>query len=420
MRLPFHASGIGLLLLVVLVGQGCGRGLDVVAGVTAVTPVELRAMLDEEPLVLDLRDETSYTQGHLPGAVLTTFGDLPGVIEASDTGRAVVAVCYRGNQSREAAAIAEGFDRGPVYHLAGGMEAWRAADAKVETGPGRRALAVALPHVRSSMLAQSLVTMATLVVKPTYMIASLLLIVWLRRSRDRDLVLIRRAMVAFLAGEVSCALAYAFPQACDPLEIVHGAGMVVMGALLAWGTFTLVDRRILALSDPAARCQIQRLCRRCWKRDPVVCGVHRIFEFAALALVPLALMPWAAPLRPRTISFDLFFRVVEWGRGFGQLVVEQRIYPGLAALLFAVTALILLVGDSRSIRRAEAPFFAGIGLLLFSTMRFVLNRAFVEMPPWSDVWEEFTELFTVFGLALSLWTFRTQLGLGSTAAIEED
>jgi len=287
-------------------------------------------------------------------------------------------------------------------------------------GPELCASATPASHVQPSLLAQSLITMATLVVKPAYMLASLLLILWLRRSRERDLVLLRRAMVAFLVGEVACALAYALPASwCLPLEIVHGAGMVVMGTLLTWGIFALVDHRVLGLTDPAARCQVQRLCQRCWKREPVVCGVHRIFEFAALALVPLALMPWAAPLRPRTVDFDLFFRVVEWGRGLGQLVVEQRLYPGLAAVLFAVTAVILLVGDSRSFRRAEAPFFAGLGLLAFATMRFVLHGAFAEMPPWADVWEELTELFTVFGLALSLWVFRTPLGLGPDAAQEE-
>ncbi|MFH0901122.1 MAG: hypothetical protein V2A73_10890, partial [Pseudomonadota bacterium] len=68
-------------------------------------------------------------------------------------------------------------------------------------------------------------------------------------------------------------------------------------------------------------------------------------------------------------------------------------------------------GKSEAIRRAQAPFFAGFGLLAFSVFRFFLVESFRSAPYWAEFWEETTELAVVLALCLFLWVMRRQLRL---------
>jgi len=100
-----------------------------------ITAGELKAMLDAgEPVVLiDVRTPSEHITGHIPGSVLMPLDTLEGVDKLPEGGRAVV-YCHSGRRSLRAMEIfkAKGFTG--LVDLEGGIEAWKAAGGRVETG----------------------------------------------------------------------------------------------------------------------------------------------------------------------------------------------------------------------------------------------------------------------------------------------
>ena len=74
--------------------------------------------------VVDIRDERSFTAGHIVQATLLDNAGLASFLEATDQTVPVIVCCYHGNMSQSGAAfLAErGFQE--VYSLDGGFSAW--------------------------------------------------------------------------------------------------------------------------------------------------------------------------------------------------------------------------------------------------------------------------------------------------------
>jgi rhodanese-related sulfurtransferase len=431
-----------LLGLVLLMGAGCQggggddgslveRGMARLIGVGTIDARPARELMRRggagAPVLLDTRDADAFKEGHIPGSVSLALDQIDGYLAHTrpSKNRPVIAVCYSGHASQVVAAIAaaHGYER--AYSLAGGIERWRELGFQVERGApeARKPGPLRPPVVRGSWFEQLAETISGLVVKPIYMLFSLLIILALRGRKARDLTLIRQGMIAFLVGESICALNFLFTAgASETLELLHGAGMVVMGALVTWGLYLLLDERVLRFADPEARCMLQRFCGRCWKRDPVSCGLQRLFLLLAPALALVALMPLSTPLRPLHIILPVFDSDVVWHKSVTILLIELRLYPALAVLHFAWTTR-RLAGDKTAILKAQSPFFWGFGFLSFALMRYFLFAAYRAMPIWADFWEEITEFIAVAAVGLLLWVFRRQLDLvrvGAGEAKEQD
>lgn len=90
-------------------------------------------MNSEDALVLDVREDAEYKQGHLANAVHIPLGQLNQRVKELDKyrGRNVVAYCRTGNRSNTAASLLrrQGFDT--VFNLAGGIVAWQNANLPV-------------------------------------------------------------------------------------------------------------------------------------------------------------------------------------------------------------------------------------------------------------------------------------------------
>lgn len=82
-------------------------------------------LLEQQAVVVDIRDEQSFAQGHIAGAVHLTNTSLGQFMREHDFEQPVVVVCYHGNSSQGAAQyLAEqGYER--VYSMDGGFESWR-------------------------------------------------------------------------------------------------------------------------------------------------------------------------------------------------------------------------------------------------------------------------------------------------------
>lgn len=258
---------------------------------------------------------------------------------------------------------------------------------------------------------QWLVLLSGLVIKPTYMVLSLAMIILLWRQKARSLILIRWGLVAFLLGEAFCAANYlAAGGENEVLEILHGLGMVGLGIFVPWGLFVMADRYILRFSEDKANCGLLRLCGQCWKHTNVTCGLKQLFLFLSLALALIALMPLFAPLKPYHLTMMVFNVETHFKFSIMALQWELRLYPIIASLLM-ISSLALLWGGRKSIQRAQVPFFVGLGFMLFSLFRFFLMTGYDNLPHWANFWEETTELIMMVGLGIFLLIFRRQLGL---------
>jgi hypothetical protein len=193
--------------------------------------------------------------------------------------------------------------------------------------------------------------------------------------------------------------------------------MVCMGFLGLWGLYRLVDERVLRYGDPQQTCAIQRFCGSCWKRQPVPCGLHQIFLVALVAFAILSLIPFSSALRPIYDPIQVFDSKVELGFAVVNVFVELWIYATIGAISFLTALVIQLQGTPESSRKAEMPFFLGVGFASFAIFRFLLIGAFREDLIWSDFWEETIETISMGGIAFILYFFRAQLGLsfGKTA-----
>jgi hydroxyacylglutathione hydrolase len=108
-----------------------------VSRVELIDPAELAERLEDgtAPLVLDVRDEDEWDEGHIPGSVHVPYGELLDRLEELPEDRPIAAVCSGGKRSGLAASILqrEGFDE--VIHVGqGGVGTWRRQGRPVESG----------------------------------------------------------------------------------------------------------------------------------------------------------------------------------------------------------------------------------------------------------------------------------------------
>ena len=272
--------------------------------------------------------------------------------------------------------------------------------------------------LEASFIDQLALVVAVFGIKPFYMLVALVIIKVLWARPGRDLRILMASMLAFEAGELFCALNFTLTKDLSVLlEFGHHAGMILFGALLPWGIYTLVDERILRFSAQDKTCAASRFCKRCWKTDDVVCGLQRLMLFAAPAFALIALIPVSSEVLVLSARFDVFGSPVAYQLTYAEQWALYRAYPIAASGLMLITFFLLLRGR-RGLGPAQWSFFLGLGLMTFSFLRFTLITSFSAAPWWADTWEEVTELLTVLGLALALWVFRRPFGLLGSARTE--
>ncbi len=98
-----------------------------------------RELIDSgEPLVLDVREQDEWDEGHLPGAIHIPRGNLESRIEraAPEHSRPIVVYCAAGNRSAFAAKTLEELGYEDVTSLAGGFTDWKRNGFPVELSAG--------------------------------------------------------------------------------------------------------------------------------------------------------------------------------------------------------------------------------------------------------------------------------------------
>lgn len=82
---------------------------------------------DRPPVVLDVRNDWEFDDGHLTGAINIPVNNLEGRLEELDREDEILVYCRTGNRSTRAAQILHenGFEK--IYHMVDGIEGWKAA-----------------------------------------------------------------------------------------------------------------------------------------------------------------------------------------------------------------------------------------------------------------------------------------------------
>ena len=100
----------------------------------SIAPSELSARREagEAPVVIDVRTPEEFAAGHIPGAVNIPFDEVADRISEVEAPHGVALYCMVGPRARrgETALLASGYTS--VFHLEGGLAAWKAAGYPVE------------------------------------------------------------------------------------------------------------------------------------------------------------------------------------------------------------------------------------------------------------------------------------------------
>lgn len=119
----------------VVAGSSPVAGGEAPAALPAEVDVATAASLQQQgAFVLDVREPSEWTAGHIQGATLIPLGELSGRVAEVPADRQVVVVCRSGNRSAQGRDILLGAGLPAVTSMAGGMSAWTAAGQPVVTG----------------------------------------------------------------------------------------------------------------------------------------------------------------------------------------------------------------------------------------------------------------------------------------------
>ena len=93
-------------------------------------------MMNQEAIVLDVRLENEFKNGHIKGARLIPVGVLESRLKELEKfkNKDMIISCQSGNRSLRAAQILKKHGFESVHNLSGGMSAWLNANMPVDTG----------------------------------------------------------------------------------------------------------------------------------------------------------------------------------------------------------------------------------------------------------------------------------------------
>jgi rhodanese-related sulfurtransferase len=128
-----------LLLVIAAVASGAmllwSFMSDRVSGISQLGTLEATRLINEDALVLDVREDKEWAVGHIPQARHIPLGQLSSRLNELEKykSKAVVISCRSGHRSARACAILKksGFEN--VHNLAGGIIAWEKANLPITT-----------------------------------------------------------------------------------------------------------------------------------------------------------------------------------------------------------------------------------------------------------------------------------------------
>lgn len=91
-----------------------------------ISPQQAEPLLQQQDWqVVDIRDESSYRQSHIPNALHLDNQTVAEFLQQQNPEQAILVYCYHGHSSLNAAAYLSSQGCSNVYSLDGGFEQWR-------------------------------------------------------------------------------------------------------------------------------------------------------------------------------------------------------------------------------------------------------------------------------------------------------
>lgn len=133
------------LIIIVALISGCGQQATPAPATSANSEIDLAtlpALLDPatvnqlrdraDVLLIDVREQAEYNEGHIPGITLIPMGEIPGRLAEIPKDKTVVVTCRSGNRSSQVASYLQQQGFTNIHDLQGGIVAWQQAGLPVE------------------------------------------------------------------------------------------------------------------------------------------------------------------------------------------------------------------------------------------------------------------------------------------------
>lgn len=416
-RMVFYfAVVVGGVLPIVLYWIYIGRA-------SSMTPQDAVELLDKpgtKAVLVDIRTSEEFKDNRLHGTQNWPYDRIMALssrnaIPKQYNGKHLILLCKSGIKSALAGRRLQELKFANVSSVRGGMQAW-VASADIPYKPEFYKIRKNSGEIKnitfreSPLYKQWVVVIYGFVIKYTYMLLSLALVVILWRTKSLDLKALKWGLAFFFVGESFCALnSYIYQGSSYLFEYLHSFGMVLSFGFVTFAILEGTDSRIIKISNTDQKCAALSLCRSCIKYTEAPCGLKRLFLFLTPACLALSFIPLT--VAPHWVSYNTYIFGTFFNHSHPVInqLFEIRFCPIIAFVLFSITFMILLFKKDDSITPSKVLFAGGIGYLGFGMFRLFIFAPYHDNLVWKSFWEELTELIFVVGVGITLWIFRHRL-----------
>jgi rhodanese-related sulfurtransferase len=389
-----------------------------------ITPSHAKVLLtkqDSDTILIDVRTSDEFNSAHIFGSEHWALNDILSTqsenkVPEQFRDKTLLLICSAGVKSTKAAKHLNDISIKNAISVRGGIQEWIASIDGPETKElytvfeDSSGQIIVFPLRVSPMFEKILAIISGFVIKPTYTILSLVLIIILWEKREPDLSALRWSMIFFFIGENFCAINYTFFKDTSYfIEYLHSFGMLLSFTFAAYAVFEGMDRRILMLSEPDKKCAAIGLCIKCIKYENVPCGLRRTFLLIIPASIILALMPLMSEWYCNSYNTMIFGTFYNYTHRIIYQQFEKLCCPVFAIIFLSIAFLILVFKKDNSLLLPKIFFAAGIGTLGFGTFRTISTSMYNNNLVWFNFWEEATELLFIVGVCFVLWLFHNSL-----------
>ncbi len=366
---------------------------------------EILLKKDSSAVLVDVRDSASYNAEHIEGAENWQLEQINQIKSTNEipqkfSSKKLLCICNSGFLSAFAVEKLKQIGAKDVFSVDGGMQKWLITNYK----PcflqflclKKNKTSISEFHFKeSTVFEQYAVFISAFIIKPIYMLLSLLAIFMLRKTKAIDLLALRWAMISFFVGEAFCAINYLiFNDDSYLSEFIHSFGMVLSFVFVSYAFIEGFDSRIIRFSDTSKRCAMLTICKSCYKHSPIECNLHKMFKFLVPVFILLATMPLlfdTLPISYNTIVFDTPY---SFSHLTAYQIYEFRVLPFTAIAFFLATMLFIFTNRVTD-DKTKILFSLGFGFLGFSIFRLFIFGVYQTNLVWFTVWEEVTELMYI-------------------------
>ncbi len=391
-----------------------------VSNISAEDAIEMLNKNEDKTLLIDVRDSVEYNHEHVEGAYhwpVDEINKLKSMQEIPDEykNKTLLLICNSGYITTGAVNSLEKLGVNSAINVTGGMQKW----AKFGYQFSKQKYSHFIHYNSHKYLSfqatnkfdQFIAFLSAFIVKPLYMILSLLLIWILRKSQHIDLVVLRWGIIFFFIGEFLCMMNYTFFNDESYLsEYLHCVGMAMCFSFSIYALIEGIDQRIIKLNNPDSKCSFVKLCGSCIKYNDVKCKMKSFYQLLLFIFILICFIPLTTDYNLHGYTTKIYGEEYFYAQLKIYQIFENVFCPINAILLFILSLISLKFIKTQIIPFQSQIFFAGgAGLILFGLFRLIILQIFHSNLVWYGFWEEFTEFLFISFILFVLYIYKKTL-----------